>query len=75
MALGPVGSGGADCGVADAVTPLETSGVALPLIAQMRNEYCVSEVSPVTVWLVPVTEASEMVVPAAQFAGAEAPLW
>lgn len=57
VATGLVGLGGADCKVDRVVeTPLDASGVALPLIAQIRNEYIVPAVRPVTEWLVPVME-------------------
>ena len=57
----------------DTVTPDDTSGVALTLIAQIRNEYWVPPVSPVTECDVPEIEVSEMVVPLAQSAGAVDP--
>jgi hypothetical protein len=34
--------------VPETVTPLETSGVVLSLMAQTRKEYCVLVVNPVT---------------------------
>jgi hypothetical protein len=71
VAMGVVGFGGATTRVVPlTVTPVDTSGVEFPFTAQMRNEYWVAAVKPVTAWLVPpiaVNWAAE------QFAGAEAP--
>ena len=75
VADNPDGFGGGFCKVvAVTVTPLDTSGVGLPLIAQTLNEYCVSVLSPVTAWDVPEMELSLIVVPAAHVAGADTPV-
>ena len=72
----PVGFGGAACDVvADAVTPLETAGVASLFTEHTRNEYWVEDVSPVTEWLVPTIAPAGITVPAEHDAGALAPLW
>lgn len=59
----------------ETVTPLETSVVALPLIAQILKLYWLVAVKLVTVLLVPDILASEIVVPVAQSEGAVAPVW
>ena len=73
-AEGPDGLGGAACKVVpETVTPADTSGVGLLLIAQIRKEYCVPADNPVTECDVPEIDDSEIVVPLAQFAGAVSP--
>jgi hypothetical protein len=54
------------------VTPLETSGVGLLLAEQIRKEYWVFAVSPVTTWLVP---AIPVKLGLEQSVGALAPDW
>ena len=63
--------GGASTGVAEIVTPSETS-VAPFVREQTRNEYCVLVVSPVTVAEV---VALVIVLPCQHVAGAVAPAW